>query len=154
MPDEVQEPNGQEAAPGPSDSARDRRRERWSSVVQLHIPLLLGVSGCLLAGRFELSRALAGRQVAWVYAFEWPLFAVLGTYIWWRMWHDSPPRRVVTEDPPATDQTDPGLLAWREYLANLQAADPPGGPPSSAVNARRAAPYSRRRPPEREGSDK
>lgn len=132
MPDEVQVPAGREAAPGPSASPRERRRERWSSLVRLHIPLLLGVSGCLLAGRFELSRALAGRQVAWVYAFEWPFYAILGTAIWWRLLHDRPPSSLAPGSPPAEDLPDPGLVAWQQYLANLQAADPPGGPPDTA----------------------
>ena len=41
-------------------------------------PLLLGVPLCLAAGWFELTRALGGREVAWVYAFEWPMYAVAG----------------------------------------------------------------------------
>ena len=103
---------------------------RWSCVFRLHIPFLVGVSVCLFAGWFELTRALAGREVAWVYAVEWPLFAVLGTGIWWRLLHERPPRRVIPKDPTATGQPDLGLVAWQEYLAHLQAADPPGGPPS------------------------
>ena len=102
---------------------------RWSSVVRLHIPFVAGVTGCLFAGWFELTRALAGREVAWVYAFEWPLFAILGIGIWWRLWHELPPRHVKPDHPTAADQPDPGLVAWQGYLAALQAADPPGGPP-------------------------
>jgi hypothetical protein len=89
-----------------------------------------------------LTRAQTGREVAWVYAVEWPLFAIFGTGVWWRLLHDSPPRRVVPDDPPATDEPDPGLAAWQQYLAKLQAADPPGGPPDRTVNARRGAPGS------------
>lgn len=139
---------------------------RWSYALRLHLPFLVAASGCLFAGWFELTRALAGRQVAWVYAFEWPLFAILGTYIWWRLWHESPPRLVISEEPNAIDRADPGLVAWQQYLAELQAADPPGGPPDQApdllspaddasakgaVNARWQGPDSRRRPPEKEG---
>lgn len=120
-------------------------------MVRLHIPFVVGVSGCLFAGWFEWTRAVAGREVAWVYAVEWPLFAIFGTYIWWRLLHESPPRGVVRGDPAATDAPDPGLVAWQEYLAELQTADPPGGPPNRAVNARRGAPESRGRPPEKEG---
>lgn len=119
-------------------------------MVRLHIPFLVGVSGCLFAGWFELNRALAGREVAWVYAFEWPLFAILGTGIWWRLMHDNPPGRDVPDDPPAATQPDPGLVAWQQYLAELRAADPPGGPPSRAVTARGQAPDSRGRPRQRE----
>src|SRR5450631_1432296 len=127
------------------------RPGRWSSVVRLHIPLLVGVAVCLSAGWFELTRARAGREVAWVYAFEWPLFAILGTYIWWRLLHETPTPPVIPDDPRAIDHLDPGLAAWQEYLARLHAVDPPGGPPPKAVNARRGAPDSRWRPPGRAG---
>jgi hypothetical protein len=123
---------------------------RWSVVVKLHIPFAVAVAWCLFAGWFELTRALAGREVAWVYAVEWPLFAILGTGIWWRQLHDRSPRRVVPDDSPAAEQLDTGLVAWQEYLGRLQAADPPGGPSGGAVNARPVAPDSRRPPRGRE----
>lgn len=126
---------------------------RWASAMRLHIPFVLAVSWCLFAGWFELTRALAGREVAWVYAVEWPLFAVLGTGIWWRLLHERTPRRVVPDDSPAPDQLDTDLVAWQGYLAQLQAVDPPGGPPNRTVNARRAAPGSQRRPTGTERSD-
>ena len=126
---------------------------RWSSTMRLHIPFVAGVSLCLFAGWFELTRALAGREVAWVYALEWPLFAILGTGIWWRQLHEATPRRVAPPTSPPGDQLDTDLVAWQEYLARIQAADPPGGPPQRAVNARRPEPDSRRRPTETERSD-
>ena len=135
----------------PDLDSTSNRRERWLSLIRLHIPFLVGVAGCLIAGWFELTRALAGREVAWVYAFEWPFFAIMGTLIWWRMLRESPTMPVAPDDPRAIDQLDPGLVAWQEYLAELQAADPPGGPPQKPVNARRQERHSRGRPPEREG---
>ena len=152
MPDTAPDP-GERVPLAEGSSTTGHEAGRWSSMARLHIPFVIGVPGCLFAGWFELTRALAGRQVAWVYAFEWPLFAILGTYIWWRQLHDSPPRHVLKGDPQAAMQPDPGLVAWQEHLAKLQAADPPGGPPDRAVNARRKAPDSRRQPPEREDSD-
>lgn len=137
------------------DPASPRTRPgRWSTVVGLHAPFLVAVTGCLFAGWFELTRARAGREVAWVYAVEWPLFAILGTYIWWRKLHESPAlptQPAVPDDARAIDRLDPGLVAWQEYLARLHAADPPGGPPQESVNARREERHSRGRPPEREG---
>lgn len=130
-----------EAAPG-----------RWTQVLKLHVPFVLALTGCLLAGWFELTRALAGREVAWVYAFEWPLFAVLGTNIWWRQLHGPERRRAVRADP-ADDQAgvpDAALEQWKDYLDKLQAMDPPGGPSEPKVNARGPAPDSRRRPEGRE----
>lgn len=96
-----------------------------------YAPLVVGVPGCLAAGWFELDRALAGRGIAWVYAFEWPMYAVVGTYVWWRVWHpadpDAAPHRSADDLPVAAD---PELMAWQGYLARLQRDDPPGGPPS------------------------
>jgi hypothetical protein len=121
-------------------------------LLRLHIPFVIAVAGCLSAGWFELTRARAGREVAWVYAIEWPLFAILGTCIWWRLLHETPARRpVIPDDPPAVDELDPGLVAWQEYLARLHAADPPGGPPPRPVSSRQRASDSRGRPPERAG---
>jgi hypothetical protein len=122
--------------------------------LRLTLPLVLGVGVCLLAGWFELTRALGGHQIAWVYVFEWPFFAVIGCYMWWRL------RTAASEGPSATSEAgrlppsrhlrprgrairtarasdavsaDPAedleLLAWQRYLAKLQADDPPGAPP-------------------------
>ena len=83
MPDTAPDP-GERGPLAEGSSTTSHEAGRWSSMARLHIPFVIGVPGCLFAGWFELTRALAGRQVAWVYAFEWPLFAILGTYIWWR----------------------------------------------------------------------
>ncbi len=129
-------------------AAGDRRPGgRWRRALRAGLPLVVGVPGCLGAGWFELRRALAGREVAWVYAVEWPLYAVVGVYMWWRLWYrpreparaagsslgsspgDSPgggPGGGPGHEVPADD---PGLRAWQDYVARLQAADPPGGPP-------------------------
>jgi hypothetical protein len=99
-----------------------------------YLPLVFGVPGCLAAGWFELTRALGGREVAWVYAFEWPLYAVIGVYMWWHIWHKVsdlpsavPAATLPKQAGPPPD--DPELAAWESYLANLHAVDPPGGPP-------------------------
>lgn len=127
----------------------------WSPPARrLHLALAIGLPACLAAGWFELSRALAGHEIAWVYAGEWPLYGVLGTYMWWKLLHsevaDMPekgsegPRPPGTtngeevlsaaEDPTAEDQRvdapDPGLEAWQDYLERLHAVDPPGQPPA------------------------
>lgn len=110
-----------------------RARPRGSG--RLLLAMLIGVAGCLAAGFFELHRALTGHEIAWVYTVEWPIFAVFGVYMWWRLAHEPmphPTRRAaptggaVTGAPRADD---PQLAAWQRYLAELQAADPPGQPP-------------------------
>lgn len=98
------------------------------AALRLHAALLAGLALAGTATWLEWTRARAGHAVAWVYAFEWPLFAVLGTYLWWRLLHAegaAAPEKSPVPDPSA----DPELLAWQAYLDRLHAADPPGGPP-------------------------
>lgn len=110
-------------------------RVRWASApaLRLHATLVAGLALCATATWLEWSRARAGHAVAWVYTFEWPLFALLGTYLWWKLLHADPPSATTspTRQAAAGDdaEPDPGLLAWQAYLDRLHAADPPGGPP-------------------------
>lgn len=117
-------------------------RARWLSgrALRLHATLLVVAGGCLYAGWFELSRALAGNALSWVYVFEWPFFAAFAALIWWRSLHDGPGAGPVAAparapSPAAADRnpSDEGgeqLRAWQDYLARLNASHPPGGPPS------------------------
>ena len=119
-------------------TGRARRRIEWWSApaLRLHAVMVAGASGALAAGWFEWTRARAGHDIAWVYVVEWPLFAVMGVYLWWRLLPGTTPaprpaavragrrRRAVVVDP-----DDPQLRAWQDYLARLHAADPPGRPP-------------------------
>lgn len=97
-----------------------------------------GVALCLGAGAFELSRALGGNSLSWVYTVEWPLIAAYGIYIWHKLVtedaygaespHGSRDTGSVQEQPDPGE--DPALAAWQDYLTRLHAADPPGGPPA------------------------
>lgn len=118
---------------------QDGWRERWLSwhALRLHGTLLVVFPGCLAAGWFELTRALAGNELSWVYVFEWPFFAAFAAFLWWRLLHadersaaDQGGQRPAVPSPALSDQAaDPQLQAWNEYLARLHAASPPGGPP-------------------------
>jgi hypothetical protein len=129
-----------------TDSGPTRDRRGTASRLRVLLPLLFGVPCCLAAGWFELTRALGGREIAWVYAFEWPLYAVVGVYMWWRIWHHTPgderagatagtdgarSRRLsgTAKGRGAVASDDPDLRAWQAYLERLQTIDPPGGPP-------------------------
>ena len=117
---------------GPArEPARPSRRPGFAAVLGKYAPLMLGICGCLAAGWFELGRARAGREIAWVYVFEWPFYAVAGSVIWWQVWHPRrgarPPRAPRRGEPVAPD--DEGLLEWQRYLERLDLTDPPGGPP-------------------------
>ncbi len=116
----------------------DRQPGTRPRTLAIHLAGTVAIPGCLAAGALELSRALGGHQLSWVYAFEWPLIGGFGVYMWIRLVRerragatqpnpcDTPP---LSPTPQATD-TDPGLVAWQEYLDRLHARDPPGGPPS------------------------
>jgi hypothetical protein len=130
----------------------------WSRTARkLHLTLAIALPGCLAAGWFELTRALNGREIAWVYAFEWPLYGLLGIYMWWRLLHAEPEGEpsvgdglahtvvdhVVEEDATSLDDlvlaVDPELAAWQAYVRKLQKADPPGAPPAKSRRHPRAA---------------
>lgn len=105
-----------------SDGVRDRPRIWSQAMLRYHVLFVPPVCFCLLAGWFELTRALGGREVAWVYVVEWPLFGVLLGWMWWRVVTDrdvrrpSPPRGPSDRDIP---EDDPGLRAWQDYLDGL-----------------------------------
>lgn len=120
-------------------------RARWLSAraLRLHATLLVVAGGCLYAGWFELSRAQAGNALSWVYVFEWPFFAAFAALIWWRSLHEDAARRgpsaaaaparspaPAAASPGPADDGDEQLRAWQDYVARLNAAHPPGGPPS------------------------
>ena len=106
----------------------DRRVDAFSlRALRFHVPLLIGVAVCAYAGWFELSRARAGHTIAWVYTFEWPGFAIVGIYIWWRTITtvpDPPPdwAATVAHDTDVAGD-DPELAAWHQYLAEVQRRD-------------------------------
>ncbi|MGZ4506599.1 MAG: hypothetical protein ACXVX8_05685 [Blastococcus sp.] len=120
--------------PAPGSVRADRPDGvRWFSgpSLKLHATMLAGVLGCAAATWFEWTRATSGHQIAWAYVFEWPLFAVLGLHVWWKLLHADArrPRAARPVPAPTTDQPDAGLAAWQAYLRRLHESDPPGGPP-------------------------
>lgn len=119
--------------PADDEVRRVPPRVRWLSgpALRLHAALAVGLALSGAATWLEWTRAREGHAVAWVYTFEWPLFALLGTYLWWRLLHAETTQRPRPGGLPETDAAaDPDLLAWQAYLARLHEADPPGGPPA------------------------
>jgi hypothetical protein len=126
----------------------------WSpTACRLHLTLAIAFPGCLAAGWFELTRALGGREIAWVYAGEWPLYGLCGIYIWWRLLHADDAKNAAIAGPDEASPSvldsggfhddvtaeqldqlrfsvDPELAAWEDYLKKLHQLDPPGGPPA------------------------
>jgi DNA-binding transcriptional regulator of glucitol operon len=80
-------------------------RTTWFSAraVRLHATLVLVVAACLVLGWWQLSRALDGNGLSWVYTFEWPFFAAYAIYMWWKLLHE-----------PLTETRAPDIVAARE----------------------------------------
>ena len=129
-----------------SDPAPDKAVERPPAVdwfappaIRLHAAMIAGVALSSAATWLEWTRARAGHAIAWIYTFEWPLFALMGIYLWWRLLQPEAPahkRHGRGSDDPRSKAAlvpadDPGLAAWEAYLSRLHAVDPPGGPPVS-----------------------
>ena len=107
--------------------------------LRLHATMIGGVALSSAATWLEWKRARGGHAIAWIYTFEWPLFALMGIYLWWKLLRPATanrnPRSVAAPDQPgphgaALPSDDPGLAAWEAYLSRLHAVDPPGGPPT------------------------
>ncbi len=113
----------------------------WTSrrAVSLHVALLVFVPGCVALTWWQVSRALGGNTLSWVYTFEWPIFGAYATYMWWKLVHDEPvrdtpapeePARIVPADSDAgpgadsgeADEQDEELAAYNRYLADLNAS--------------------------------
>lgn len=71
-----------------------------------HLELALIVAGCLVAGWWQLTRALEGHGLSWFYTFEWPLLALLAAAGWWHLIHEDPEAlRARKQRPPEWDQS-------------------------------------------------
>lgn len=101
----------------------------------LHLSLLAWLAGCSLADWWQVGRAIHGNQLSYLYAIEWPLFAVLGVLGWYALLHmeksteeEAESRRAYEAQMRATAQAardtqraeeDPALAAYNDHLARL-----------------------------------
>ena len=67
-------------------------RAQWLSrrSLGLHLAVLLWFPGCLLAGWWQVTRALDGNGLSYLYSVEWPAFALIGVWVWWVQIHTDP----------------------------------------------------------------
>ncbi len=70
-------------------------RVRWLSPrsLVLHLALVVWVVGCVVAAWWQVGRAIQGNQYSYLYAVEWPVFAVAGIFGWWALLHTEPVSR-------------------------------------------------------------
>jgi len=107
-------------APSPS-STPGPTRVTGVSAWRLHLTLAAGLALCVAAFTFEILRALGGNELSWLYVFEWPLFAVFGTYVWWNLLTG----RDRVGHPGRAGRSAPGvdrekLAAWSRYVGELE----------------------------------
>lgn len=113
---------------------------RWLAPrsLALHVGLAVWVACCALAAWWQVGRAFQGNQYSYLYAVEWPGFALLGIFVWWRALHveskdlaaTSEARRNADESRRAVervamrdrDHEDPELAAYNDHLARLALA--------------------------------
>lgn len=103
--------------------------------------IVIWVPGCALAAWWQVTVALSGNDLAYLYSVEWPVFAILGVVAWWFRVHDDPNdvgqrrfRRLRSEQGAhaepleaarrRAEDEDPELRAYNDYLASLAASAP------------------------------
>lgn len=109
----------------------------------LHIALAVWVPGCAVACWWQVTIALSGDRLGWLYSIEWPSFAVFGAVVWWNLIHDDPDavgaqglRRLKASRQGADDvpldferiaqaeHDDPELTSYNDYLRRLAEHEP------------------------------
>lgn len=67
-------------------------RSRWLTrrALLATTAIVIWAPGCLIAGWWQATVALSGNDLGYLYAVEWPVFAVLGVVVWWQLVHDDP----------------------------------------------------------------
>ncbi len=104
--------------------------------LMVHAALVAWLAMCVLAAWWQIGRAIGGNSLSFLYAIEWPCFAVLGVYGWWALLHVEKPtedqevaRRQYEERMRADallarsfeedEREDPQLAAYNDHLADL-----------------------------------
>jgi hypothetical protein len=56
----------------------------------LHLLFFTVATGCGFAADWQIHRAASGNTLSYLYAVEWPTFAIVGGIGWWQLFHDTP----------------------------------------------------------------
>jgi DNA-binding transcriptional regulator of glucitol operon len=100
----------------------------------LHLALVVWVTICIAAAWWQVGAAILGNSLSYLYAVEWPAFAVLGVFGWYALLnmekiteHQEVARREYEEKMRADAQLarqveveeDPVLAAYNDHLAEI-----------------------------------
>jgi len=104
----------------------------------LHVVMLAWLIGCMVAGWWQASRAINGNPLSYLYAVEWPAFALGGVVAWWLLLHTDPvtpeerdERKAYEAEQRAAaqgakrrpEEEDEDLKAYNDHLAEVAKAD-------------------------------
>lgn len=129
-------------------------KERWTvrwfrkRALVYHLLVVTITPGCLLAGWWQVQRAIQGNTLSFLYAVEWPVFAVLAVVGWWQLIHEDPARvearkverarRAADRGPtvPPPPEADSGFFhplgpAQAAAIGERAGGDQPGEPPGA-----------------------
>ena len=67
-------------------------RGKWLTrrALLAHLAIAVWFPGCLAAAWWQVTVALAGDSLGYLYSVEWPVFALFGIVVWWHLVHDDP----------------------------------------------------------------
>ena len=116
----------------------------------MHLAVGLVVPGCLALAWWQVTRALSGNTLSWVYVFEWPIFAGYAVFMWWKLTHEMTHQTATDEACPAevlavgelgTQSSPPSRVAEARGLEG--AAGTTGGTPA-VEHLRQSGPWGER----------
>ena len=116
---------------------------RWLSprALLLHLSGAAWVAGCIVAADWQVGRAIQGNQFSYLYAIEWPVFAVGGIVGWWALVHADPTSSEVRAERRSAEEAlraraqvarrdrsveSAELAAYNDHLAELATRKPKG----------------------------
>jgi hypothetical protein len=95
--------------------------EKATHSLRIHLGLLAAEAICISAFVIEISRVLSGNTLSWAYVVEWPILGAYAIYMWHKLLKDE--RSPESMSHRVTDEVDPQLAAWNEYLAQVHHGD-------------------------------
>lgn len=114
-------------------------KRRWFSrrAIVFHLLVLVIVPGCLIAGWWQVHRAMQGNMLSYGYSVEWPIFAIAAVFGWWQLIMEDPsavearrqerirralPRKALTATPELLAANQAALERHRAQLPTPEAA--------------------------------
>jgi hypothetical protein len=100
------------------ETATLRARIAWFSYrsVACHLALSVLLPAFVVATWWQVERAASGNPLSYLYAVEWPAFAIVAVWAWWQIVHLPPPGDDAWKKPPPS----PIWLSWDRKLETAE----------------------------------